>query len=155
MIRGISFNIPNQYGSLLADILKPIDITKFNWHNTNEEAHIVIKRQLDKELFPETTNIMDGSALQNRITNNKYYVIFADLKAFPQGVRVHNIDTYKEFLDSECQLVLLIVDCVYTTIYCKNQEKLRLLYLNAQDNQFEDIQYITDENDERTRLSVW
>jgi hypothetical protein len=155
MLRGISFEIPNKYGSFLAEILEPIDITKFNWRNENEEAYLVIDGQFEEALFPEVINEMDGSVLGKRIKDNQYYVIFADLKAFPKRKEVNNIETYEEFLNSECELVLLVVDSVYTTIYCKDKEKLKLLYRNAKECGFEDVQYITDDNDGRTRLSVW
>jgi hypothetical protein len=155
VLRGISFKIPNKYGTFLADMLKPIDITKFNWRNQNEEAYIVNDGQFDRALFPEVENDMDGSLLEKRIKDNQYYVIFADLKAFPKGEEVNNTETYEDFLNSNCELVLLVVDSVYTTIYCKDKEKLKLLYRNAIECSFEDVLYITDENDGRTELSVW
>ncbi|MCA1032879.1 DUF2691 family protein [Bacillus timonensis] len=155
MLRGISFEIPNKYGTYLADMLKPIDITTFNWLNQNEEAYIITDGQFDKALFSEVENDMDGSLLDKRIKDNQYYVIFADLKAFPKGKEVNNIKTYEDFLDSNCELVLLVVDSVYSTIYCKDKEKLKLLYKNAIECSFEDVQYITDENDGRTGLTVW
>lgn len=37
MRRGVSFDIPNEYGSLLGDVLKPIDITVFAWQIGNGE----------------------------------------------------------------------------------------------------------------------
>ncbi|MDZ5711386.1 DUF2691 family protein [Jeotgalibacillus haloalkalitolerans] len=155
MIRGISFNIPNKYGKLLADILNPIDLTQFNWHNENEEAYLIVNGQLDHELFSESPKQIEGNELQRRIEDNEHYIIFADLKAFPRGEKAHNIDTYESFLDSNCQMILLIIDCVDVTIYCKDNETLRSLYENARSNQFEDVQYISDVNDGRTRLSVW
>ncbi|MDH6368576.1 hypothetical protein M2444_000354 [Paenibacillus sp. PastF-3] len=86
--------------------------------------------------------------------NNEYYIIFANFKAFPQEKDVTDVQTYEEFLNSDCQLVLLVVDCEYATVYCKDQGKLEALYHNAIANGYEDVQYITYENDFRTRLSV-
>ncbi|MFQ3546104.1 DUF2691 family protein [Halobacillus rhizosphaerae] len=155
MLRGIRFEIPNKIGTLLADMLQPIDITLYNWINQNEEAYFLTDGQIDKPLFLEGENGLDGNFLEKRIRDNLYYIIFADLKAFPKGEKVNNIDTYEEFLDSNCKLVLLVVDSVYSTIYCKDKEKIKLLYSNAIECSFKDVQYITDDNDDRTGLSVW
>ncbi|MBP3951841.1 DUF2691 family protein [Bacillus suaedae] len=155
MLRGVSFEIPNKYGTFLADILKPIELSTYNWLNQNEEAYIIKDGHLDEELFPGIEEVIDGSLLENRIKNNQYYVIFADLKAFPKGEKVHNIKTYEEFSNSRCELVLLVVDSGYITIYCKDKEKLNFLHRNAIECSFENVEYITDENDGRTGLSVW
>ena len=96
---------------------------------------------------------MDGIELKHLIENKTYYMIFADLQAYPKGTLSH-IKTYEEFIESQCELVLLVADCSYVTIYCKNKGTLEWLYKNAVECGFEDVTYITDENDARTRLSV-
>jgi hypothetical protein len=155
MKRGISFEIPNEYGSFLGEVLKPFEITAFNWRIGGEESYLVDDDKLGELLFPEEINGMDGVILKEILENTKYYVIFADLKAYPKGENVADSKTFEEFLNSDCQLVLLVVDCVYITIYCKDKEKLESLYYNANIKGFDNIQYITDQNDTRTRLSVW
>lgn len=68
---------------------------------------------------------------------------------------VNQVNTYEEFADSDCELVLLIADNSYVSIYCKNKKFIEKLYFNALQNDFEDVQFITDENDTRTSLTVW
>lgn len=155
MKRGITFNIPNAYGSYLGDILRPFDVAAFHWYNGAEESYLVDKGTLGKPLFPEQTFSMDGFLLKEIIENHRYYVISADLKAFPQDSEVINIQSYEEYVNSDCKLVLLVVDSVYVTIYCKDQEKLKELYLHACSLGYSNIEYTTDKNDYRTRLSVW
>lgn len=98
---------------------------------------------------------MEGETLRNVIKNNDYYLIFQDLKAFPKGSKPIEIKTYDEFLRSNCELALLVVDSSYTTIYCKNVELVEGLYSNARNQDYTNIEYITDENDFRTGLTVW
>jgi hypothetical protein len=155
MQRGISFQISNGYGSFLGEVLKPFNTTVFNWLIGGEESYFVEDGKLGEPLFPEELIVMDGVLLKGIIENNKYYLIFADLKAYPKGKNVSDIKSYEEFLNSDCQLVLLVVDSCYTTIYCKDKEKLQSLYQNAKIKGFDDVKYITDENETRTRLSVW
>ncbi|WP_282021158.1 DUF2691 family protein [Planomicrobium okeanokoites] len=154
MRRGISFEIPNKYGRWLGEILKPIDIAAFDWQIGSGESYTVIDEQLDEELFSKERNVIEGAELKNRIEANQYYIISADLQAYPKN-EVIRVETFEEFMESDCQLVLLVVDCIYVTIYCKNQETIELLNKNAITCRFKEIEYITNENDARTRLSVW
>lgn len=152
--RGISFEIPNEYGCLLGDALQPIDVKIYNWKIGDGESYKFLNGRLEEALFPEDQPILEGSELENLIEANEYYVIFANLQAFPKG-NISNIETYEGFTESDCELAVLIVDCIYATIYCKNQDTIELLHRNALVKGFKDIEYITDENDSRTRLSVW
>ncbi|CAI8956421.1 MULTISPECIES: DUF2691 family protein [Bacillus] len=97
---------------------------------------------------------MEGTDLENLLVNNVYCIIFADLQVYPKD-KVSEIETYEEFVESECELVLFVVDSCYTVIYCKDKEKLELLYKNADSFGFKNIQFITDENDTRTRITAW
>lgn len=155
MKRGISFLIANRYGSYLGEVLKPFNTTDFNWLIGGEESYFVEDDTLGKPLFPEDSIVLDGKILKNIIEKNEYYLIFADLKAYPKGNNPADIKTYDEFLKSNCQLVLLVVDTIYMIIYCKDSEKLESLFQNAKLKGFEDLQYITDENDTIERLSCW
>jgi Protein of unknown function (DUF2691) len=141
MIRGITFEIPNEPGIFLGNIFKPVEIALFNWKSRGGESYLVKDNQLGEPLFPE--NEMDGLLLQEVIENDCYYVIFIELIAYPKGKQVRDIETYDDFINSECQLVLLIVDSSFTTIYCKNKEILERLYNNAIVQGFDQVQYIT------------
>ncbi|MEM1505280.1 DUF2691 family protein [Domibacillus sp. 8LH] len=152
MRRGVSFEIPNEYGSLLGNVLKPIDITVFAWQIGSGESYRVENGQL-KELFPADKDTIGGAELKRLLEDHTYYMIFADLKAYQNG-EFSTIDTYEEFIESQCELVLLVVDCSYVTIYCKNKKGLELLHDHAIDCGFENVEYITDENDTRTGLTV-
>jgi len=155
MIRGISLEIPNQKGNILSKVLQPINITEFNWSIGNGESYLVVNGQLDEDFFSQDVKVMDGKLLKKNIEDNQYYVIFADLKAFPKNENAKNIETYEDYIKSECQLIVLVVDCSYTTIYCKDKENLKRLYQNAKDSGFKNVQYITDENDTMTSLTAW
>lgn len=87
-------------------------------------------------------------------TVESQYIIFTDLKAFPVGTNLSEIDTYEAFLASACELILLIVDCSYTSIYCKDIKVLSELYANVESLKVDKLAYITDENDFRNTLRV-
>ncbi|SFC37684.1 Protein of unknown function [Bacillus sp. OV322] len=154
MKRGITFEIPNEYGSFLWKVLTPFEITEFVWLSADEESYLVENKELREPLFPEEMNGMDSLFLRELLEENKYYLIFVNLQAYPKGKNPLHIETYDEYVNSNCQLVLLVVDSIYVTIYCKDKAKLEGLYQNAKLKGFNSLNYITDKNDTRTRLSV-
>ncbi|MCY7859479.1 DUF2691 family protein [Bacillus sonorensis] len=154
MRRGVSFQIPNEYGNYLWKILKPFNVGNYLW-KMGGESYFVIDGELDYEQFLLDNSVIEGADLASRLRNNQYYAIFVELRAYPLGKVVNQINTYEEFMNSECELVLLLVDSSYVSIYCKDTNVVEKLYLNALKNEFEDVKFITDENDVRTSLTVW
>jgi hypothetical protein len=155
MKRGITVDIPNEYDNLLWKVLKPIDISSFDWQAVGrEEAYIIVGNGLGPELFSEDNEIMEGSELKKQIKDNIYYLLFVDLKAYPKGEVLEEIETYEEFKESKCEVVVLVADGDYIQIYAKKQEEIEMMYENALNQGFY-VEYITDENDGRTRMSVW
>lgn len=155
MNRGIRFEIPNAYGRFLGEILKPMEVSNFDWFIGEEESYFVVDDTLGDSLFPDMIMGMNGEELQKIIDNNEYYLIFANLKAFPKGTQVTDVITYEDYVKSECQMVLLVIDSTYVSVYCKDLEKVEGLYNHISRQGFESLEYLTDENDTRTILSVW
>jgi len=155
MNRGIRFEIPNAYGRFLGEILKPMEVSNFDWFIGEEESYFVVDDTLGDDLFPDVIMGMNGEELQKIIDDNEYYLIFANLKAFPKGSQITDVITYEDYVESECQMVLLVIDSIYVTVYCKDLEKVEELYNHINRQGFESLEYLTDENDTRTILSVW
>jgi hypothetical protein len=155
MIRGIQLEIPNEWGSHLGEVLAPFNISNFDWYVGGQEAYQDTGEGKFEPLFQGEIYGMKGQDLSEILKSSVYYIIFANFKAYPQGESIEDVFTYEEFLNSQCQLVLLVIDSSYVTVYCKDNKMLDDLYLNAIRGGFENVEYITDENDFRTGLSVW
>lgn len=151
-MRGLSFEIPNRHGRYLYEILEAIDISDYFWKSEAEEAYYIENNQLDEAMFPQPSTYT-GEELYNRISVKDYYVLFAVLKAFKDKSHVQDIATYKEFLNSQCELVLLIVECAYVTVYAKDLKVTERIYKKADQEGYGKLTYITDVNDPRTTLT--
>ncbi|MPN58582.1 hypothetical protein SDC9_206289 [bioreactor metagenome] len=112
-------------------------------------------------LFPDD-NILDDLEFLNIVKRDEeFYTMFLNLRGFKK----HNsnfdyekeskkIYSYADFLQSPCQIILLCADVVFYEIYVKNKDVLKQIKLNAEKSNFEDIEYITDENDGRYKKHV-
>ncbi|MGD6901565.1 DUF2691 family protein [Bacillus infantis] len=146
MKRGVTFEITNEYGWFLFEILLSLEASSFDWSIADEEAYFIENGELGRKLFPENKMIMAGGDLMAYLHPNSCYLIFADLKAFPPGKAAGDIKTYKDFLKSDCQMAILIVDCSDVAVYCKDRERTETLYRFCRER-FSNAEYITDEND--------
>ncbi|MCZ2260827.1 DUF2691 family protein [Sporosarcina sp. G11-34] len=150
-MRGVSFEIPNKYGKQLFDILKEVDVSRWDWQIGGGEAYIIENGTLGKDLFGTITSLT-GKELFKLISENEYYLIFADLKAYMNVESELKVETYEDFLESDCQFVLLLLDSSYVTIYSKSKFTIQSFYDQAVAAKYEKVEYITDDNDERTTL---
>ncbi|MBM7095146.1 DUF2691 family protein [Bacillus sp. H-16] len=148
-MRGITFEIPNAYGHYLSEILD--GVKGLTWKIGDGESYVIENETLGVPLFPSAC-IVEEDVLLKEVSKKDYYLIFADLKGFPEKSDVREITTYKEFVESECQFVLLVIDSSYVTIYSKDQSTIKHLFSKAVEAGYKKIEYITDENDERTTL---
>lgn len=145
MIRGIKFKIPNKWGYVLKDILKDISLENYIV-KINEDNEIWIEN--DKQLLEE--KIIEGEKFSKLISKNLYYTIFANMHIYEKESKISNIKTYEQFLKSDCEIIILIIDSIDVCIYVKNKEILNRIELNVKENKFKNIKYITDENDDIT-----
>lgn len=140
---GLSFEIPNEYGSFLNSILEPVKCENYKWYIENDEIYLTLNDTLmEKWLFEE--EIISGEEFKNLI-KKKYYVIFAEIKAFPKEMDIERIGSHKEFLNSSCELMVLASDCSYFRVYCKDEVLLEELFINAENNGYKNIKYIIED----------
>lgn len=146
-LRGISFNIPNEYGNVLEKILYKFDVKKYNWYISD----IDIYNCDDKNDF--SSGLISGISFDNSLNSiNNQYIVAITLMAF--NGEFAPIVNYNDFKKSNCDLVVLISDSVFVEIYCKNKDDIEKLKNNALNFGFTNIEYITKENDKRNVFTV-
>ncbi|MBD7983771.1 DUF2691 family protein [Sporosarcina sp. Sa2YVA2] len=152
-MRGIMFQIRNEYGKQLADLLVDIVDPAWVWSIDPVESYKVENDTLAYPLFSDV--IMDGQEFSELINTHVYYLIFADLKAFPTRESIVKVKKDEDFMRSECQLAILLIDSVYTLILAKDEEVIRKLGECARSKEFTEIEYVTDEQASGMMLTVW
>lgn len=76
------------------------------------------------------------------------------LHAYPAGASHRTIDTYDDFINSQCACCLIFYDCGLLDLYVRNPSLREHLEDLLQSFQAENIALITDESDGRTGLYV-
>ncbi|WP_346886923.1 DUF2691 family protein [Clostridium sp. UBA1056] len=147
-MRGISFIRNKCDDSIFATILDGVDVKRLYWNVSEDEVYL----SNDDNLFIE--KFIDGSTFFSLININYYMSIFANIKAYTDNNYSDNINCYDDFLKSNCELVILCSDSAYFEIYSKSTSIIEIIKSNCIKKGFDEIEYITDENDCRTIFSV-
>ena len=149
MIRGICFCVPNGCPKLFEKILHDIDIIKYTWENIENDNQVYRLNKNNDFLF--TKPFYTGYEFKKLISSNNYYSIFVHLHAYFTN-ELLKIDSYYDFLNSKCQMIILLTDSIFVEVYCKDVTIIQTLKQNAKKNSFKDIRYITDKNDTRDKF---
>ena len=135
---------------MLSKILRFIDVKKYNWYNILDQNEVWADFQ-GEEIFDE--EYYAGNDFETLI-NSEHYIVFLKLQAYIKKADYQNLLTYKEFMEDECQLLILVSDSEYVEIYAKEIALLKHIYSSAEKNAFFDIEYITDDNDSRIGFNI-
>ena len=160
IMRGISFKVNSSEKSVLSIILQNIDIEKLFCKITDDD--ITMDRDMtmnkdktmNKDISIFTEEQVNGETFKNIISTVGYTVIFANIKAYPDKSMNDSINDYDDFLKSNCILIILCSDLYDYEIYSKSEEMIEMIKYNCIKKGYDEIEYITEENDRRTRLNV-
>lgn len=149
MYRGVSFKItPKMDNTDLPSILRSVKIDQYKWYNIVDQSEVWFDGEKEN---PFDKDYYSGIEFSEVIQKN-HYIIFLKLQAYFQDGKFGNIHTYEDFLKSDCQILLIINDCEFVDIYCKDILLVNSIYKNAAICGFKDIEFITDYNDSRTKM---
>lgn len=144
---GVKFQIPNEYGSYLYEILKFVPFNSYKWLIDNDEIHLVNDDEFTGEfLFNNDNKILSWEKLCKKSKDNTYYMIFLTLRAFLKDGVIKGVSTYKNFLESDCQIILAVYDCSYVIFWCKDSKLVSSIYEYAVEKHYKNVKYISEDD---------
>lgn len=149
-MRGLSFKISNPRGLPLLQILTCVNVKNYYWYVAGSQND-TWDSQMERLLLDHF--VYDGLSFCNTL-KQEHFVIFLKLLAFFPHDKYDEILSYDDFQKSKCQLLLLIHDCTYVDLYIKDQTIIEETYQYAVGSGFQNVRYIKDDNDARTKMSV-
>ena len=149
MIRGIFILTQSKYGFILSELLEGVDIRDYVWAIDHKEVyspdtdHRFDQETLCGESFAEAIN-----------TPPEYLLHMGEFKAFQKESDMVKVETYSDFISSNCQIIILVADSRFIDIYAKDISVLEIIKENANKYGCEKTEYISADNDERRFMHV-
>lgn len=151
MTIGVSFSIANANSKKsLYQILHCVNIPKYFWYIVDSQSE-VWNNYLGGNFF--RNNYFNGYDFKNKLVS-EHYVIFLKLQAYVDNATFTDIKTYDDFLQSDCEILLLIYDCDFVEIYAKDKKLISVFYNNAINNCWESVKYITKSANSRAKMDI-
>ena len=149
---GLDINLKNASDRFIYKIFDGIDLSKYTWEIYSDFI-MYTKDGVDYErLFG--CDVLDGENFLKCISEDSYYMIFADIKAYPVGSNRVDIETYNDYINSECEIVFLCSDSTFVEFYSKDMQILEKVHKNCVRYKFEKAEFFTEEDDQRTVMHV-
>lgn len=146
---GIEINFESTYEKILYDLLKGIDSKKYNWNIVQQEI-----------FYEDDLNMTLGSYLSKGMKfeeaihdKGDYFVYFLNVQLYPKNAKESDIDTYDDFVKSDCELIVLFYDNSYIEFYIKSEYLWNIIMKNLKEKNIK-YQVKTRENDTRTEMYV-
>jgi len=156
MVRGIKFQIPNEWGSFLGKILEDIPVESYYWRLLDMDVYTenmtgVFDETLGIYVRGDSPDFLErdyysGKEFAQLIEHEHYLIVFLGLLSFPCAPGLL-FDNYQDFLKSDALFCILIDDCSYVSIYAKDPKVLSQFQKNAEKHQFSAIELIDESND--------
>ena len=143
-VAGIRFEIPNDRGTFIKDIFNGIDIFDYCWNIMEEEILFSDGYILDDDCYT-------GEEMAE-VLNKEMYLIFATFQLTKGNIITSRINSYNEFVESDCEILFVVIDSSYVDLYAKNLEDIMIVNNNAIKNKYKNIEFVLNDNKPRNIL---
>ena len=106
--------------------------------------------------FPIPTGVYSSTEMKNLIedikeveTFSKVAFSFMRLRRYPENGLIEQMYSYDDWVESECDLIILYWDGGYYHVYSKNEEEVRKIYAQCIKNGYKAVEFVTTENNTR------
>lgn len=145
---GIEFELKSNYESIIYSILKDVDVEKYKWVIVQQE--VIFENDFNKKL----PSIIEGKKFCEKFQNDGgYFVNQLNMQAYFSDSKISKINNYNDFLNNECQIIVLFSDNKVVEVYAKEKKVLEVIINYLKDISI-DFSIKTLENDARTLMYV-
>lgn len=149
IIRGVSLEAEQARSCLLKSLLSPINIEDYYWYLPLDQEEVWTRPDGEAFFIKDTYS---GTELEELI-NSDHFIVFLRIEAYKKLEEISFFNSFDDYSKSHCQIVLLICDCEYIEFYIKDEKLARKVY-KSHIKEFQNVKYITDENDTRTGMKI-
>lgn len=122
-IVGIRFNIPNKYGHILDELLENELSEKSYWRRGEHEEILTLS---SSSLIAPSNDLFTNSEIKKYLEPEPYYPIFLTFSVyFKKQSSYPPIKSMRNFLNSNCDFVVSVVDTSELIILSKDQIRIK------------------------------
>ena len=122
---GLDIKVKNVPSNYLNKILYDINLFNYDWEIIADDFIYYENGELTEYFFG--ADVLNSEEFIKCISRDIYYMVFADIKAYPLGNERIEINTFKDFLRSNCVMVIPCSDISFIEFYCKKKEILKII----------------------------
>lgn len=159
MMKGIKLKIISEESNILLKILVGIEFSSYSFDVSNFESYEENMDEKWKELSNDKS-ITSEDAKERILTINdlRAKIEFLELYIRYEDVVKVNLYNYKDFLESEYETVIKVIDARIIHIYSKNKKFLKKILSNLKDDsnsiKFKNL-IILDEISDDEKMIIW
>lgn len=149
-MRGFQFNIQAGYMDLINSLFEGINLKSYDLYNYDND--IVL---MDGGCLKLKNELIDDEMFEELKQKAPYLVVFLHVCAYEKGAESVKIKEFSDYLNSQCQFVIFVVDADLVEVYVKNEELFLQFLKNAIKIKGTEIKIKTNYDDDRNRLSLY
>ena len=132
--------------SILNTLLTNINVEDFNW--------LILESEVYKKADPvECDGRYTGKEFKKALKDlDACYIVRINIQASKKVIDA--VKDYEDYMNSECELAILVTDVAYNDIYCKSSELCDIMKNNCLKLDYSQFDVTNDDNDYRTGFQV-
>lgn len=136
--------------NILEKICEIAELNNYWLHIENDDIHYNKNNHYN---ILELPKIISGSDFILKLKAFEFYLISIEIKAFSNKDKIVEIKSYKDFINSNCDFILLNYDCNNFRVFCKNSLKLNRIYNYLLNNNIVNLRYL--KKDDNLKMSIF
>lgn len=130
-MKGLKISVYSQYNNILKSILKDIDFDNFIFDTGMYESYEV--NMPDNWIYLSDLETIPSHLIKKRVLEDEDRIIrpeFLELYIRPAAYKYFDVNSYEDFINSDYQMIILVIDARNIEIVTKNQSWLKKIVDN-------------------------
>lgn len=148
---GLKINLENDYNQYLSPILEATKNIDGTWKNEVCEIYTFKNGKSESLVLPD---YLSNDEFYNLLNPPPYYIIFLNIQLFVNDSKNQDVHNYKSFIESDCLLIITIVDSTYLNVISKDSTLIKKIESNMKKQFNLESEIVNGENVSRLMFTV-
>ena len=131
-MKAIKCEFPNDYGCFLSPVMEAFKQESWTWAIEVSEVYQMVDGNIE-DVFKAPSTLINQQFIQ-KLADYPHYLVFAEWKAYPDLDSIRPVTSFQEFISSDCQFIILVVDTTFVTLIAKDDSLLENIHNRLLEN---------------------